>query len=68
MEAHNKLDETDTRERVVKVNARGEIQWDYALEEKEEKGEEKPEPGADTEVHFLGLLRGGDLSSADGPG
>jgi len=36
MEAHNKLDETDTRERVVKVNARGEIQWDYALEEKEE--------------------------------
>ena len=36
MEAHNKLDATDTRERVVKVNARGEIQWDYALEEKEE--------------------------------
>ena len=36
MEAHNKLDDTDTRERVVKVNARGEIQWDYALEEKEE--------------------------------
>ncbi|MDG2227841.1 MAG: hypothetical protein P8L20_08940 [Flavobacteriales bacterium] len=36
MEAHNKLDATDTRERVVKVNARGEVQWDYALEEKEE--------------------------------
>jgi len=36
MEAHSKLDDTDTRERVVKVNARGEIQWDYALEEKEE--------------------------------
>ncbi len=36
MEAHNKSDATDTRERVVKVNARGEIQWDYALEEKEE--------------------------------
>ena len=36
MEAHNKLDDTDTRERVVKVNSRGEIQWDYALEEKEE--------------------------------
>ena len=36
MEAHSKLDATDTRERVVKLNSRGEIQWDYALEEKEE--------------------------------
>jgi hypothetical protein len=36
MEARNKLDATDTRERVVKINARGEVQWDYALEEKEE--------------------------------
>jgi len=36
MEAHNKKDVADTRERVVKINARGEIQWDYALEEKEE--------------------------------
>ena len=36
MEAHSKIDATDTRERVVKLNSRGEVQWDYALEEKEE--------------------------------
>ena len=36
MEARNKVDATETRERVVKVNSRGKIQWDYALEEKEE--------------------------------
>jgi len=36
MEARNKVDATETRERVVKVNSRGKIQWDYASEEKEE--------------------------------
>ena len=36
MEAHNKKEVLDTRERVIKINGKGKIDWDYALEEKED--------------------------------
>lgn len=35
METHDKSDESDTRERVVKFDHYGHIQWDIALEQKE---------------------------------
>ncbi len=36
METHDKKDDSDTRERVVKFDHKGKIQWDIALEQKEQ--------------------------------
>lgn len=36
MEAHSKKEDTDTRERVIKIDALGNVDWDYALERKED--------------------------------